>query len=113
MKCSGIVGNWFVSSAAMTLATMLATTSVFFRRYASVRRTDAFYHLFIAGTDVEMCESFNLNKTLYESSTVTKIAERFEPNIVLWALCFCHFHISNAIITFLVCLFFKSGKTWQ
>jgi len=32
-----------------------------------------------------MCKSFSLKKILYESSTVAQIAERFEPNTVLWA----------------------------
>jgi len=32
-----------------------------------------------------MCKSFNLKKTLYDSSTVAQIAEPFEPNTVLQA----------------------------
>ena len=32
-----------------------------------------------------MCKSFNLKKTLYDSSTVAQIAERFERNTVLRA----------------------------
>jgi len=65
------MGNWFVSNAAMTLATVLATIPI----------SSAFY---VAGTDVEMCKSFNFKKTLYKSSTVAQIAERFEPSTVLW-----------------------------
>ena len=30
-------------------------------------------------------KSFNLKKTLYDSSAVAQIAERFKPNTVLWA----------------------------
>jgi len=32
-----------------------------------------------------MCKSFNLKKTLYDSSIVAQTAGRFEPNTVLWA----------------------------
>jgi len=45
-----------------------------------------FDHLFyVAGTDIEMCKSFNLKKTLYERWTVAQIAQRFEPSTALWA----------------------------
>ena len=42
--------------------------------------TGTFCH--VAGTVVEMCKSFNLKKTLDDSSAVAKIAGRFEPNTV-------------------------------
>jgi len=32
-----------------------------------------------------MCKSYHLKKTLYDSSTVAQITERFEPKTVLWA----------------------------
>jgi len=60
---------------------VLATIPVLF--FLTVRRTGSLFH--VAGTDVEMCKSFNLKKTSYDSSTVTHIAEHFEPNTVLWA----------------------------
>jgi len=59
-------------SLLQTLATVLATIPVlFFSRYTPVRRTDTFFH--VAGTDLD------------DSSTVAQIAERFDPNTVLWA----------------------------
>jgi len=80
-----IVGRWCVSNAAMTLATVSATSIpvLFFWRYALLRRTGTFFN--VADTDVEMCKPFNLKKTLYDCSTVAQIAERFELNTVLWA----------------------------
>ena len=45
MNCTSIVGNWYVSNAAMTLATVLATIPVFFFwRHAHARRTITFFH---------------------------------------------------------------------
>ena len=77
--------NWYVSNAAMTLATVLATIPVlFFWRYAPVWRAGTSFMLQPAGTDVEKCKSFSLKKTLSESSTVAQTAERFEPNTLLW-----------------------------
>jgi len=52
-------------------------------RYSVPARTGTFYH--VAGTDIEMCKTFNLKKTLHDSSTVAQIAYRFELNTVLWA----------------------------
>jgi len=80
MNCTSIVGNRYVSNAATTLATVLATI---FRLYAPARRTGVLFS--VAGTDVEMCKSLNLKKTLYECSTVAQIAQRFFPNTVLLA----------------------------
>jgi len=49
-----IVGNRYVSNAAMTLATVSATIPVLL--FLSVRAGTAYRHLFhVAGTDVEMC----------------------------------------------------------
>jgi len=36
-----------------------------------------------AGTDVEMCKSFNLKKTLYDSSTIVQKAQHFAPNTIV------------------------------
>jgi len=55
--------------------------------FLTIRAGTAYRRLFhVAGTDVEMCKLFNLKKTLYESSTVARIAKRFELNTVLWAV---------------------------
>jgi len=80
MNCTSIVGNWYVSNAAMTLATNYVSnySSAIFLNYASVPGTCSFLH--VAGTDVEMCKSL---KALHESSTVSQIVERFESNAVL------------------------------
>jgi len=78
-----IVGHLYVSNAAMTLAIVSATIPVLFSD--GTRRYGVPAPFYVAGTDVEMCKSFNLKKTLYDSSTVVQIAERFEPNTVLWA----------------------------
>ena len=75
------------SNAAMTLATVSATIPVLL--FLTVRTGTAYRHFFlVAGTDIEMCKLFNFNKSLYDSSTVAQIVERFEPNTVL-----CAFHI--------------------
>jgi len=78
---SSLVGHSYVSNAVMTLATVSATIQMFFfSRYAPR------YPFRVVGTDVEMCKSFNLKKTLYSSnSTVAQTAERFKPSTVLWA----------------------------
>ena len=52
--------------------------------FLTVRAGTAHRYLFRdADADVDMRKSFSLKKTLYDSSTVTQIAERFEPNTVL------------------------------
>jgi len=62
---------------------VLATIPVLF---LTVSAGTAYRHLFnVAGTDAEMCNSFDLKNTSYESSTIAEIAERFEPSTVLWA----------------------------
>jgi len=80
MNCTSIVGNWYVSNAAMTLATNYGSncSNAFF---SELRIATGYRHLLhVAGTDVEMCKSL---KTLHESSTVSQIFERFESNAVL------------------------------
>ena len=57
----------------MTLATMSATDYPFV--LMTVPGGTAYRRLFhAAGTYVEMCKSFNLKKTLYDSSTVAHVA---------------------------------------
>jgi len=68
--------NWYVSNAAMTLATVLATIPVLFSDGTCRYGVRALFH--VAGIDVKMRKSFSLKKTLYD--TVVQIAERFEPN---------------------------------
>ena len=85
MNYTSIVGNWYVSNAARTLATNYVSkySSAFF---LATRVGTAYRHLFyVAGTDAEMRKSFNLKEKIIESSTVAQIAERFKPNTVLWA----------------------------
>jgi len=56
----------------MTLATVSATISVFFSDGTRWYDVPALFH--VADTDVEMCKSFDLKKTLYHSSTVAQMA---------------------------------------
>jgi len=69
----------------MTLATVSATIPMLFSDGMPVRHTSTFFH--VAHTDAEMCKSFNLKKTLYDSSTFAQKAEHFKANTVLWAFC--------------------------
>jgi len=86
MNCTSIVGNWYVSNAAMTLATVLATIPVFFSDGTRLHGVPLpFFMVQVMYRCIEMCKSFNLNKTLYKSSTDAQVAERFEPNTVLRA----------------------------
>jgi len=65
------LGYWYASNATMTLATVLSTIRLlFFWRYAPVRRTGTFFH--VAGTDVEMCNSFNLKNIIRQFDSCTK-----------------------------------------
>jgi len=72
-----ITGNW-----AMSVHKQLAAIPVLFLLKVSAGRRNAVTAPF----------SFNLKKTLYESSTVAQIAERFESNTVLWV-----FHTNDTI----------------
>jgi len=68
-----------------TLATNCVSnySSVFF---PTAHASTAYRHLFTCCRHrCRYVQSFNLKKTLYESSTVAQIAKRFEPNTVLWA----------------------------
>jgi len=62
-----IVGHWYISNAAMTLATVSATIPVLFSD--DMRCYGVPVPCYVAGTDVEMCKSLNFKKTLYDSST--------------------------------------------
>ena len=84
----------------------------FFLMVSAGRRTGTFYY--VSGTDVEMCKSFNLKTTLYDSSTVSQIAERFEPNTILrhstqysHLVCFLNF-----VRNFSVCCFSCGRLSW-
>ena len=89
------MGHWYVSNAEITLANVSATIPVLF---LMVHTGTAYQHLFnVADTDVEMCKSFDLKKALYDSSTVAQMAERFEPNTVLWAFHTLHPSSSRSI----------------
>jgi len=70
-----------MSAENITLATASATVPVLF---LTVRAYTAYRPFFcVAGTDVKKCKSFNLKKTLYDSSTVAQIrALRAEHCIV-------------------------------
>jgi len=82
MNCTIIVGNWCVNNAAVTLATVLATTVAYSSAlFLTVLAAMTYRHFFM----LQVQTSFNLKKTSYESSTVAQIAERVEPNTVLWA----------------------------
>ena len=65
MTCTSIVGNWYVSNAAMTLATVLAHSAFFLT--VGLRAGTAYRPLFHVAT-CRYVQIINLQKTLYESS---------------------------------------------
>jgi len=74
MNCSSIVRNWYVSNRVRNYPRAF---------FLTVRAGTAYRHLFhVAGTDIDMCKSFNFKKRY---TKVPQIAERFEPNTLLWA----------------------------